>query len=353
MAATNGCDGSTAATDAAPSRADELRGERAGPATDVEDPLAALDAGQVRELGREEPRIAAHETVVCLGGHIEAHRREPSTVVRVHRHIVASAPAACLGRQAVSLDSADAPVRPPTPRHPGRGRVRSPQRQDGLWRHPLRTRRGRGGHRFDPGRPERRRLHPGLRHPDRREPGRGAGVGEPARRAADRDRADRRPAAGVVAGDHPVGHRGRPRRSGPGSTRSSATTRSSPPRRPRPGSRSSTTGARRSATETAVGRRHAPGKRVILTVGSDCAIGKMSVALELRRAALAAGDRASFVPTGQTGHDDRGLGRRRGPPHQRLRPGHRRVAGRAGRRRSATGSSSRARARSTTRPTRR
>ncbi len=53
--------------------------------------------------------------------------------------------------------------------------------------------------------------------------------------------------------------------------------------------------------ETAVGRRHGPGKRVILTVGSDCAIGKMSVALELRRAALAAGDRASFVPTGQTG----------------------------------------------------
>jgi len=53
--------------------------------------------------------------------------------------------------------------------------------------------------------------------------------------------------------------------------------------------------------ETAVGRRHGPGKRVILTVGSDCAIGKMSVALELRRAALAAGDTASFVPTGQTG----------------------------------------------------
>jgi len=53
--------------------------------------------------------------------------------------------------------------------------------------------------------------------------------------------------------------------------------------------------------ETAVGRRHLPGKRVILTVGTDCAIGKMSVALELRRAALAAGDRATFVPTGQTG----------------------------------------------------
>jgi uncharacterized NAD-dependent epimerase/dehydratase family protein len=53
--------------------------------------------------------------------------------------------------------------------------------------------------------------------------------------------------------------------------------------------------------ETAVGRRHTAGKRVILTVGSDCAIGKMSVALELRRAAEAAGDRASFAPTGQTG----------------------------------------------------
>src|SRR4051794_13954906 len=53
--------------------------------------------------------------------------------------------------------------------------------------------------------------------------------------------------------------------------------------------------------ETAVGRRHAQGKRVILTVGTDCAIGKMSVALELRRAAQAAGDSASFVPTGQTG----------------------------------------------------
>jgi uncharacterized NAD-dependent epimerase/dehydratase family protein len=53
--------------------------------------------------------------------------------------------------------------------------------------------------------------------------------------------------------------------------------------------------------ETAVGRRHGPGKRVILTVGSDCAIGKMSVALELQRAALAAGDRAAFVATGQTG----------------------------------------------------
>ena len=53
--------------------------------------------------------------------------------------------------------------------------------------------------------------------------------------------------------------------------------------------------------ETAVGRLHRPGSRVILTVGTDCAIGKMSVALELRRAAAAAGRSAVFVPTGQTG----------------------------------------------------
>ncbi len=53
--------------------------------------------------------------------------------------------------------------------------------------------------------------------------------------------------------------------------------------------------------ETAVGRRHKPGSRVILTVGTDCAIGKMSVALELRKSSLAAGDAAVFVPTGQTG----------------------------------------------------
>jgi D-glutamate N-acetyltransferase len=53
--------------------------------------------------------------------------------------------------------------------------------------------------------------------------------------------------------------------------------------------------------ETAVGRRHQPGKHVILTVGTDCAIGKMSVALELRRAADEAGLRGVMVPTGQTG----------------------------------------------------
>ncbi|MEO6577556.1 MAG: DUF1611 domain-containing protein, partial [Candidatus Limnocylindria bacterium] len=49
------------------------------------------------------------------------------------------------------------------------------------------------------------------------------------------------------------------------------------------------------------GREHRPGSTVILTVGSDCAIGKMSVALELRTASLDAGLSTSFVATGQTG----------------------------------------------------
>lgn len=41
--------------------------------------------------------------------------------------------------------------------------------------------------------------------------------------------------------------------------------------------------------------------RIVLTVGSDCAIGKMTVALELDRAARARGLASVFVPTGQTG----------------------------------------------------
>jgi uncharacterized NAD-dependent epimerase/dehydratase family protein len=41
--------------------------------------------------------------------------------------------------------------------------------------------------------------------------------------------------------------------------------------------------------------------RVVLTVGSDCAIGKMTVSLELDREAQRRGIRSVFVPTGQTG----------------------------------------------------
>jgi len=40
---------------------------------------------------------------------------------------------------------------------------------------------------------------------------------------------------------------------------------------------------------------------IVLAVGNDCAVGKMTVMLELARAAAQAGKRAEFVPTGQTG----------------------------------------------------
>ncbi|MDQ6929366.1 MAG: DUF1611 domain-containing protein [Candidatus Eremiobacteraeota bacterium] len=40
---------------------------------------------------------------------------------------------------------------------------------------------------------------------------------------------------------------------------------------------------------------------ILLTVGSDCAVGKMTVSLEIARAARECGSTAVFVPTGQTG----------------------------------------------------
>ena len=50
------------------------------------------------------------------------------------------------------------------------------------------------------------------------------------------------------------------------------------------------------------------GAAVVLTVGSDCAIGKKTVAVELDRAARARGIRSVFVPTGQTGITIEGWG---------------------------------------------
>jgi len=48
-------------------------------------------------------------------------------------------------------------------------------------------------------------------------------------------------------------------------------------------------------------RARRPGTRVVLTVGSDAAVGKMTVSLELVRALERAGQRTAFVATGQTG----------------------------------------------------
>ncbi len=46
---------------------------------------------------------------------------------------------------------------------------------------------------------------------------------------------------------------------------------------------------------------HRPGSHTILVVGSDCAVGKMTVALELDREASTRGLNSAFVATGQTG----------------------------------------------------
>jgi uncharacterized NAD-dependent epimerase/dehydratase family protein len=42
-------------------------------------------------------------------------------------------------------------------------------------------------------------------------------------------------------------------------------------------------------------------QRVVLAVGSDCCVGKMTAMLEIERAALQAGTQAQFIATGQTG----------------------------------------------------
>lgn len=49
------------------------------------------------------------------------------------------------------------------------------------------------------------------------------------------------------------------------------------------------------------GAAYAVPQAVVLAVGSDCAVGKMSVMLELAAAANATGDASEFVATGQTG----------------------------------------------------
>lgn len=56
------------------------------------------------------------------------------------------------------------------------------------------------------------------------------------------------------------------------------------------------------------GRGCTTGASVVLTVGTDCGVGKMTVTVELDRAAVAAGARAAWAATGQTGIILRGRG---------------------------------------------
>ena len=54
-------------------------------------------------------------------------------------------------------------------------------------------------------------------------------------------------------------------------------------------------------TRLSFGRARSMRVKRVLTVGTDCAVGKMVTCLELRTAAVRAGLDAAFVPTGQTG----------------------------------------------------
>ena len=174
----------------------------------------------------------------------------------------------------------------------------------------------------------------------------------PAGRAADRHRADRRQAARRRGGRRSSRRSAPGSTSTPGCTRSSATTPSSP-RRPRP---AGVRDRRLPAAAGADGDVRRPPPRAG-QAGDPDRRHRLRDRQDVGRAGAAAGRRARpaqsavFVADRPDRDDDRGLGRRGRPADQRLRPGHRRVAGRARARARATGSSSRARGRSTTRPT--
>ena len=131
-----------------------------------------------------------------------------------------------------------------------------------------------------------------------------------ARRAVPRHRrrARRRQAAARVEGGAARGARARAARRG------GAARRARPrPRSRRRGRRARARAARSEARAAADSRRRpAPGSawtaRIVHTVGTDCAIGKMTVTLELAAAASAGGRRAVFVPTGQVGISIAGWG---------------------------------------------
>ena len=77
-ASTNGSDGSIAATAAGVEPAQQLGGERARAAADVEHPLPGRHAGEVGEPRRERPGVRPHEAVVAVGGDVEHSRNLPA-----------------------------------------------------------------------------------------------------------------------------------------------------------------------------------------------------------------------------------------------------------------------------------
>ncbi len=62
--------------------ADELDGQRAGTAADVEHALAGRDAREIGERHRKRPGVPPHEPVVRVGSDGEAHRPDPTPVAR-------------------------------------------------------------------------------------------------------------------------------------------------------------------------------------------------------------------------------------------------------------------------------
>ena len=57
---------------------DQLRGQRPGPAANIEGPLPAVEAGQVGEQAAERLRITPHEPRVSIRAHVKEHATKPT-----------------------------------------------------------------------------------------------------------------------------------------------------------------------------------------------------------------------------------------------------------------------------------